>query len=81
MTRTTTATLAPVRNSGPALAAIGIAFSNDPDILAALAGILVIGNIVPIVIAGAIAKRRTAPGEDASDDTSVPASPTATIAS
>ena len=58
-TRTTTATLAPIRNAGPVFAAIGIAFNNDPEILAALAGILVIGNLVPVFIAGALGKRRT----------------------
>lgn len=64
LTRTTTATLAPIRNAGPVFAAIGISFNNDPAILAALTGIMVLGNIVPVVIASALGKRRTPVGEE-----------------
>ncbi len=74
-TRTTTATLAPIRNTGPVFAAIGIAFNNDPDILAALAGILILGSIIPLVVSGALGKRRTLPGEDAADAAPTAASP------
>ena len=43
VTRTTAGLLAPARNAGPVFAAVGIAFNNDPQILGALTGILLVG--------------------------------------
>jgi bile acid:Na+ symporter, BASS family len=58
-TRTTTALIAPTRNAGPAFAAIAIAFGNDPAILAAVSGILLIGLAVELPVASWLARRRT----------------------
>jgi BASS family bile acid:Na+ symporter len=56
--RQTTALLQPCSNSGPAFAAIAIAFNNDPDILGAATAILVIQIVVGIVTASYIGKER-----------------------
>ncbi|MER5326722.1 bile acid:sodium symporter [Streptosporangium roseum] len=50
--------VAAVRNAGPALAAIGIAFDDDPAILAAFAGVLVSGMAVALPIAAVLSHRR-----------------------
>jgi bile acid:Na+ symporter, BASS family len=44
--RTTLAGIAPLRNAGPAFAAVAIAFDSDPEILAALSGILLVGLVL-----------------------------------
>jgi bile acid:Na+ symporter, BASS family len=61
--RTTLAGIAPLRNAGPAFAAVAIAFDSDPEILAALSGILLIGLVVAIPAAARLAAIRpeTAP--------------------
>jgi bile acid:Na+ symporter, BASS family len=60
VTRTTVGLLAPVRNAGPVFAAIAIAFNNDPEILAALTGILLLGLAVCLLLASNLARHRTA---------------------
>jgi len=61
--RTTMAGIAPLRNAGPAFAAVAIAFDNDPAILAALTGILLVGLVLTLPAAARLAKTRpeTAP--------------------
>ena len=61
VTRTTAGLLAPARNAGPVFAAVGIAFNNDPEILGAITGILLVGLGVGLVVAGYLAKGRPAP--------------------
>lgn len=57
--RTTAGGVASVRNAGPVLAAIGIAFDNEPAILGALAAILLTGLAVVLAVASALGSRRT----------------------
>ncbi|TVP75299.1 MAG: hypothetical protein EA340_00260, partial [Nitriliruptor sp.] len=61
--RTTLAGIAPLRNAGPAFAAVAIAFDSDPEILAALSGILLVGLAVALPAAARLAATRpqTAP--------------------
>ena len=56
--RTTLAGIAPLRNAGPAFAAVAIAFDSDPEILAALSGILLVGLVVAIPAAARLAAIR-----------------------
>ncbi|TVR20139.1 MAG: bile acid:sodium symporter [Nitriliruptor sp.] len=56
--RTTLAGIAPLRNAGPAFAAVAIAFDSDPEILAALSGILLVGLLVAIPAAARLAAMR-----------------------
>jgi BASS family bile acid:Na+ symporter len=58
-TRHTTALLQPCSNSGPAFAAIAIAFNNDPEILGAVTAILLLQTIVGLVTASYIGKETT----------------------
>lgn len=62
--RTTLAGIAPMRNAGPAFAAVAIAFSSDPEILAALAGVLLVGLVVSLPVAARLAASRPAPMHD-----------------
>lgn len=57
--RTTMGGVAAVRNAGPALAAIGIAFDNQPAVLGALAAVLLSGLCAAIPIAAVLGRRRT----------------------
>ena len=61
VTRTTAGLLAPARNAGPVFAAVGIAFNNDPEILGALTGILLVGLAVGVAVAAYLAQHRPAP--------------------
>jgi BASS family bile acid:Na+ symporter len=61
VTRTTVGLLAPMRNAGPVMAAVGIAFDNDPDTLAAVTVVLLTGLIVGLPVASYLAKSRAAP--------------------
>jgi BASS family bile acid:Na+ symporter len=68
--RTTMGGVTAVRNAGPALAAIGIAFNDQPAILGALAAILLSGLAAALPIAAVLGRRRPdahheggAPGE------------------
>lgn len=56
--RTTLAGVAPLRNAGPAFAAIAIAFDNDPEILAALSGPLLVGLVLTLPAASHLATTR-----------------------
>lgn len=58
-TRTSMGTLAAVRNAGPILAAVGIAFGNDPAMLGAVGAELLIINAVAVAVAAFLARGRT----------------------
>ncbi|MFE7659789.1 bile acid:sodium symporter family protein [Streptomyces celluloflavus] len=60
--RTTMGGVAAVRNAGPALAATGIAFADQPAILGALAGVLLSGLVAALPIAALLSSRRSSPG-------------------
>ncbi len=60
-TRTTVGMLASQRNTGPVLAAAGIAFHNNADMLAAVTGILLMGLVVAIPVAAYLAMSRPIP--------------------
>jgi BASS family bile acid:Na+ symporter len=64
-TRTTVGLLAPMRNSGPVFAAVGIGFHNDPSIIAAVTGLILTALVVALLVASYLAKRRPAPAEEA----------------
>lgn len=64
--RTTMGSVASVRNVGPALAAIGIAFDNEPAILGALAAVLLSGLAAALPIAAVLSGRRS--GGPAADE-------------
>jgi bile acid:Na+ symporter, BASS family len=57
--RTTMGGIAPLRNAGPAFAAVAIAFGNDPEILAALSGVLLVGLVVCLPVAARLAASRS----------------------
>ncbi|MDA3626354.1 hypothetical protein OU415_12965 [Saccharopolyspora sp. WRP15-2] len=59
--RTTMGGVASVRNAGPALAAIGLAFADQPAVLGALAAILLSGLAAALPIATLLSKRRSTP--------------------
>ncbi|NUW35543.1 bile acid:sodium symporter [Nonomuraea sp. SMC257] len=58
--RSTMGGVAAVRNVGPALAAVGIAFGNEPAILGALAAVLLSGLAGSLLIAARLSRHRTA---------------------
>ncbi|MFG2479570.1 bile acid:sodium symporter family protein [Streptomyces fagopyri] len=68
--RTTMGAVASVRNAGPALAAIGIAFDDQPAVLGALAAILLSGLAAAIPIAAVLSGRRGGRGEQQAVDES-----------
>ncbi|GAA3371697.1 hypothetical protein GCM10020367_23400 [Streptomyces sannanensis] len=57
--RTTMGSIASVRNAGPALAAVGIAFGNEPAVLGALASVLLSGLAAALPIAAVLSRRRS----------------------
>jgi bile acid:Na+ symporter, BASS family len=57
--RTTMGGIAPLRSAGPAFAAVAIAFGSDPEILAALSGILLVGLVVCLPVAARLAASRS----------------------
>lgn len=59
--RTTMGSVAAVRNIGPALAAVGLGFGNDPAVLGALAAVLLSGLAAAVSIAAVLSRRRAAP--------------------
>lgn len=59
--RTTMGGITAVRNAGPALAAIGIAFDGRPAILGALAAILLSGLAAALPLAAVLGRRRPQP--------------------
>ncbi|GLW96746.1 bile acid:sodium symporter [Microtetraspora sp. NBRC 16547] len=56
--RTTMGSVTAVRNMGPALAAAGIAFGNQPAVLGALAAVLLSGLAAAIPVAALLSRRR-----------------------
>ncbi|MGW1679174.1 bile acid:sodium symporter family protein [Saccharopolyspora sp. NPDC002376] len=62
--RTTMGSVAAVRNAGPALAAAGIAFGDEPALLGALAAVLLTGLAAAIPIAAILGLRRSKPRTD-----------------
>ncbi|MGW1157818.1 hypothetical protein ACWD48_06230 [Streptomyces sp. NPDC002519] len=67
--RTTMGGVTSVRNAGPALAAIGLAFADQPAVLGALAAILLSGLAAALPIATLLGTRRSAPETPPSSDT------------
>ncbi|GGQ19890.1 bile acid:sodium symporter [Streptosporangium pseudovulgare] len=59
--RTTMGGVAAVRNAGPALAAVGIAFDDEPAVLGALAAVLLSGLATALPIATVLSRRRNGP--------------------
>ncbi|MFB6873042.1 bile acid:sodium symporter family protein [Streptomyces sp. NPDC056323] len=59
--RTTMGGVASVRNAGPALAAIGLAFADQPTVLGALAAILLSGLAASLLISTLLSRSRGAP--------------------
>ena len=57
-TRTTMGLLAPTRNAGPVFAAVALGFANDPAILSAVSGILLIGLVIAVPTASYLARDR-----------------------
>jgi bile acid:Na+ symporter, BASS family len=57
--RTTLGGIAPLRNAGPAFAAVAIAFDSDPEILAALSGILLVGLVICLPAAARLGSSRS----------------------
>ncbi|GAA3129134.1 bile acid:sodium symporter family protein [Streptosporangium carneum] len=55
--RTSMGGVAAVRNAGPVLAAIGIAFDNDPAVLGAFAGVLLSGLVAAVPIVAVFSRR------------------------
>jgi bile acid:Na+ symporter, BASS family len=68
--RTTMGGIAPLRSAGPAFAAVAIAFGSDPEILAALSGILLVGLVVCLPVAARLAASR--PDGDVAEPDLVP---------
>lgn len=62
--RTTMGGVAAVRNAGPALAAVGLAFGNAPSILGALAAVLLSGLAAAVLIAAVLSRHRAPSHED-----------------
>ena len=56
LTKRAAALIEPCSNSGPAFAAVGIAFNNDPDIMGALTAILALQIVVGLAVASFWAK-------------------------
>jgi BASS family bile acid:Na+ symporter len=57
-TRHATGLIEPTSNSGPCFAAVAIAFNNDPEILGALTGILLIQLVVGVGVASLLQEGR-----------------------
>jgi BASS family bile acid:Na+ symporter len=64
-TRSSVALLEPISNSGPVFAAVAIAFNNDPEILGAATGIILVQIIVGTIVASYFAKGQPAPDDAA----------------
>ncbi|GAA1719582.1 hypothetical protein GCM10009734_24310 [Nonomuraea bangladeshensis] len=62
--RTTMGMVAAVRNVGPALAAVGLAFGNAPAVLGALAAVLLSGLAAAIPAAAVLSRRRASLHEE-----------------
>jgi len=66
-TRSSVALLEPISNAGPVFAAVAIAFNNDPEILGAATGIILVQIIVGTIVASYFAKGQPAPEEIAAE--------------
>ena len=66
-TRSSVALLEPISNAGPVFAAVAIAFNNDPEILGAATGIILVQIIVGTIVASYFAKGQPAPEETAAE--------------
>ena len=64
-TRSSVALLEPISNAGPVFAAVAIAFNNDPEILGAATGIILVQIIVGTIVASYFAKGQPAPDDAA----------------
>ncbi|MEV6055136.1 hypothetical protein [Streptomyces sp. NPDC052107] len=71
--RTTMGGVASVRNAGPTLAAIGLAFDDQTAVLGALAGVLLSGLAAALPIATLLSRRRQAPAVPGADQGTPPA--------
>ncbi|MFD7406476.1 bile acid:sodium symporter family protein [Streptomyces sp. NPDC059866] len=71
--RTTMGGVASVRNAGPALAAIGLAFDNQTAVLGALAAVLLSGLAAALPIATLLSRRRQTPAPPGTDHGTPPA--------
>ncbi|MFF2011231.1 bile acid:sodium symporter family protein [Streptomyces sp. NPDC058195] len=69
--RTTMGGVASVRNAGPALAAIGLAFADQPAVLGALAAILLSGLAASLPVSALLSRGRKPP-DTAAPDTAAP---------
>ena len=72
VTKQAAALIQPCSNSGPAFAAVGIAFNNDPEIMGALTAILVLQIVVGLVAASFWAKDKD-PADAAAEPAASPA--------
>ena len=66
--RTTLAGIAPLRNAGPAFAAVAIAFDSDPEIVAALSGVLLVSLLTCVPAAARLAAGRADPAAGVAAD-------------
>jgi BASS family bile acid:Na+ symporter len=60
--------LEPISNAGPVFAAVAIAFNNDPEILGAATGIILVQIIVGIIVASYFAKGQPEPEDTLAND-------------
>ena len=63
-TRGATALIPSGSNSGPAFAAVAIAFGNEPEILGAITSILFMQIVVGLVVASYAGRETSAPADD-----------------
>jgi BASS family bile acid:Na+ symporter len=66
-TKAATALIQPNANAGPALAAVAIAFNNDPEILGAVTALLLMGLIITAPVASWLGKDQADEGEGGKD--------------
>jgi BASS family bile acid:Na+ symporter len=74
-TRSSVALLEPISNAGPVFAAVAIAFNNDPEILGAATGIILVQIIVGIIVASYFAKGQPEPEDTLANDQTSEAQP------
>ena len=74
-TRSSVALLEPISNAGPVFAAVAIAFNNDPEILGAATGIILVQIIVGTIVASYFAKGQPEPEDTLANDQTSEAQP------
>jgi BASS family bile acid:Na+ symporter len=74
-TRSSVALLEPISNAGPVFAAVAIAFNNDPEILGAATGIILVQIIVGIIVASYLGKGQPEPEDNLANDQTSEAQP------